>query len=186
MCIVCSRPCRTLSGAAAESAQYDRVKHDMCHQDASARLWPRTIVHMWPRTMPHLLATRRKVKAQSTALKRRRGGARDHATTPPTNGAAALWYSPAVPSAARWVASCPDRYFDVLLDCTTVCTTRATSRDVRCTRRSVRLHGWHVRDLSPYVVGTFAITKPGTVLSCRLRSPAPWLPGASPQAPSCL
>jgi hypothetical protein len=66
-----------------------------------------------------------------------------------------------VPSASRWVASCP---FDVFLDCTTVCTTRATSRDVRCTRRSVRLHGWHVRDLSPYVVGTFAISKPGTVL----------------------
>ena len=38
--LCCSRPCRTLSGAAAESAQYDRVKHGMCHQDASARLAP--------------------------------------------------------------------------------------------------------------------------------------------------
>ena len=41
--------CRTLSGAAAESAQYDRVKHDMCVTKMRARDWPRTM----PRTTKH-------------------------------------------------------------------------------------------------------------------------------------
>ena len=89
--------CRTLSGAAAESAQYDRVKHDMCVTKMRARDWPRTM----PRTTKH-----RGARPGSNPSRRDPGdGVSLSVTSRNANGRGAI--AARVPSASHWVASCP-------------------------------------------------------------------------------
>jgi hypothetical protein len=90
-CVLSTLP-YSVSGAAAESAQYDRVKHDMCHQHASGS------ARLAPNDATHDKAPRSNAVAEARATT---------ATTPPTmlpteRRRGSMEYSLAVPSASRW------------------------------------------------------------------------------------